>query len=514
MSAAPIAAPSGPLDARSVRLAFTGLLTAMALAAIDSTTITTALPTIVGELGGIRHYAWVGTAFMLANTIAMPLFGKFSDLHGRRTPLLIAISVYALGTIACGVSTSMTMLITARGLQGLGSGGIMAMNFAIIADLVPGRSRARYISYVTGLFAAGGVVGPLLGGFMVDHLNWRWIFFVSPPLSIVSLAVCWKTLRYRFEKREAAVDLIGAILLVLGVGAVIVLVSLGGRQFAWGSGPSVALGAGAVAALVGFVWQEHRAPEPILPMRLFRSRVFSMIVVASLLIGTMQMASTAFLPLFLQAVKGVSATNSGLLLLPQIVALFFSTVLLGRVMARTGRYKRYIGAGIVLVIAAVALLTRLHPGTSRTQVTVAMAMLGFGFGATPTLTIALQAAVGPRDHGVASSASHFFRALGGSIGLAVYGAALTARLDDELTRRLPGGDVTASIIQTPKAVQALPERTLDAVTASLSEAISFSYLLGLPALVVAALVIWSMREIPLDEPAEIPVSVDVAPAAS
>ncbi|MGE0879707.1 MAG: MDR family MFS transporter [Acidimicrobiia bacterium] len=488
------------LSPRAVRLAFTGLMTAMALAAIDATIVNTALPTIVGDLGGIRHYAWVGTAYLLANTIALPLFGKMSDLHGRRKLLMIAIIIFTIGSIACGVANTMTFLVIARGVQGIGGGGLMAMNFAIIADIVPPRDRGRYISYITALFAIGGIIGPLLGGFIVDNLSWRWIFLVNPPFAVFSLVMCMRTLRYATVKREAKVDLLGAALIVVAVGSIIVLASGGGTEFAWSSPTAFLLGGLGVLGLVAFVFQERRAVEPIISMALFRNRAFAAIVAASFVLGTVQMGSSAFLPLFLQAVKGVSATNSGILLLPQIMSLTFATIILGRVISKTGRYRSFTVGGVFLIFAGIVSLTRLSPDTSRFYVTIAMVLLGFGFGCTmPTMTIALQASVDSSNQGVASSASQFFRSMGGSIGLALFGAVLTSRLDLELARRLPGSTVDSSVIQAPKALRELPAESHRALVDSLSKAISHVYLIGIPSVVIGGIIVFLTREVKLDE---------------
>lgn len=498
-------------DRRAFRRVMAGVMTALMLSAIDGTLITTGLPTIVGDLKGIDYYAWVTTASMLGTTVGIPLSGKFSDLYGRRQMLQVSIVVFTAGAVIAASTTTMAQLVVGRGVQGLGAGGLLALAYVVMADLAPPRERAVYIAMLTGLFASTNVAGPFIGGFVIDHLHWRWLFLGTIPIGAIGLVVLNRTVRYPFAPRRAKVDVLGALLLVGTVAPLVLLSSWGGKQFAWISPQSAALAVTIVGAGALFILTERRSTEPIVPMRLFANRDYRMLVVAALFLGTTQMGATVFLPLFLQVVKNFSATSSGLVLLPQMLSMTLATYAIGMWIRRTGRYRVAVAVTLPMCIAAVAMLTQLDGSTPSWYVVAAMMLLGAGYGVVvPVLTVAVQSSVGRDDFGVAGASNQFARMLGGSIGLAVFGGTMTSRLESALARRLPAGtEVTTTLVQSPKAVRALPADVRTGVVGALGEAVAAVYWVALPALVIAWVMISVMREVSLN-PDDEPLSTRVA----
>ena len=496
------------LTKRQLYTVFAGIMTGLSLSALDTNIVGVALPTIVGDLGGLSQIAWVGTAYLLTSTAATPLFGKLSDLYGRRQLFQAAIATFVVGSLACGLSTTMLQLVLARGLQGVGGGGLMAMAFVIIGDVVPPRDRGRYVGLITSVFAFFSVAGPLLGGFFVDHLTWRWIFVINVPLGVVAFVVTSSALRLPFARQQHRVDFLGAALLVASVSCLILMATWAGEgRYSWGS--PVTLGLGAAAILLGavFVWWEARASEPIVPLRLFRNPIVRIIVPMMIVMGSMMFGASSFLPLFLQAVEGVSATQSGLLLLPLMVGVMISSIGTGRITAITGRYKVWPIAGTALaVLGSFLLAVGLDADTSRAYIGVAMLAMGLGFGATmPTSTLAVQNSVDWRDLGVASSLVTFFRSLGGAVGLAVYGAVFNARI--------ASSGIDERLLQAPSQIQDLPAATREPVITALADAVQFLFVVSVPVMVVAFVLSWFVKEIPLRETSAMSGVVDDHDAA-
>ncbi|MET7820541.1 MDR family MFS transporter [Micromonospora zamorensis] len=467
------------LNRQQIRLLMFGLMTGMLLAALDQTIVGTALPTIVGELGGINHYSWVVTAYLLASTASTPLYGKMADLYGRRPVFLFSIGTFLVGSLLAGLSQNMTQLIVTRGIQGLGAGGLLTLAFTIISDVVSPRERGRYQGLFGAVFGISSVAGPLVGGYFAET-DWRWIFYINVPLAILAIVVCYHVMRLiPFERRDHSIDWLGAGLLVAGVSSLLLALSWGGNEYAWGSG--VIIGLFVVGAVLGvlFVLQEARVAEPILPLRLFRSATFALANSALLIIGLVMFGSIIFIPLYLQIVKGASPTRSGLLMLPMMAGIIITSILTGRAMTRIGRYKWFPVAGSVTLLVGMFLFTQLEVATSLWVAFGFMVVIGVGLGlCMQSLILAVQNAVSVRDLGAGTSSATFFRSLGGSFGVAILGTVLSSRLASGLSDRLPG------------AIAQLPPQEQAAVAASGGTSISINdpaTILALPGPVRAAI---------------------------
>jgi EmrB/QacA subfamily drug resistance transporter len=425
---------------RALLLPFSGLLLAMFIAALDQTIMATALPTIAGDLGGLSSLPWAVTAYVLAAAAVTPVWGKASDLYGRKDLLRGAIVLFVLASALSGISQSIGELIAFRALQGIGAGGVMTLAMATVGDLVEPRERGRYQGYIQFVFVLASVAGPLLGGLFVDHLSWRWVFYVNLPVGAAALALLTRYLHVRAQRRPARIDFLGAGLLAAGVSAILLVTTWAGDRYAWGSAPIVGLGGAAVVLLAAFVVRERVAPEPVLPLRLFRDPVF-VVVSGALFVTTLSLfAAIVFLPVFLQLVTGASATKSGLLVLPLLGASAVSTVASGRIISRTGRYKVFPVTGLALMTAGLLALSTLDESSSRLTAALFMAVFGAGFGmVTQVLMVAIQNAVEPREIGTATASANLFRALGGAVGVAIYGAVFTNGLRHWLPRKLPSG---------------------------------------------------------------------------
>jgi EmrB/QacA subfamily drug resistance transporter len=412
----------------SIRLTFGGLLLAMLLASLDQTIVSTALPTIVRDLGGIDQLSWVVTAYLLAATVSMPLWGRVSDLYGRKRLFQAAIVLFLLGSALSGASETLGELIGFRALQGLGAGGLMTLAMAIVADIIAPRERGRYQGYIQMVFVLASVAGPLLGGLFTDEASWRWVFYVNLPIGAVALAISTR-LRLPAGSGRARIDVLGAALLGAGLTAILLITTWGGREYAWGSPEIVGLAVAAVVLLAGFFAQERRAPEPVLPLRLFREPVFDVVSATLFLTTCAFFAAIVFLPLFLQRVTGASAVESGLQLLPLLLAGTLSTAVIGRVVTRTGRYKVFPAVGLGLMAIGLFLLSRLDETSSHATIALAMVVFGIGFGmVSQLLVLAIQNAVDRRDIGIATASANLFRSLGGSVGAALFGAIFASRV--------------------------------------------------------------------------------------
>jgi len=410
---------------------------AMLLAMLDNMIVSTALPRIVGELSGLDHFSWVVTAYILGMTVSTPIWGKLGDLYGRKTVFLTAIVVFLIGSALCGMSQSMEQLIGFRALQGLGAGGLMVSVMAIIGDLVPPRERGKYQGQIAAVMAIAMIAGPLVGGFITDNLSWRWAFYVNLPLGGIALLVLIATLRLPKYRTEHRIDWVGAVLLSVGITALVLITTWGGSQYAWASAEILGLAALAAVTLALFLVVERRVPEPIIPLRTFANRNFSLVAVMGFLVGFAMFGAVAFLPLYQQTVQGASATGSGLLLLPMMAGLLVTSVIGGKMITKTGRYKAVPVLGGVVMAIGMVLLSLLDEHTSKTLSSAYMLVLGIGMGGLMQTTMLIaQNSVAQRDLGVASSVATFCRSIGGSFGVALFGAIFSHRLQDDLAAKL------------------------------------------------------------------------------
>ncbi|HXB66242.1 MAG TPA: DHA2 family efflux MFS transporter permease subunit [Solirubrobacteraceae bacterium] len=426
--------PAAPIVARPrVGVIFAGLMLVLLLAALDQTIVATALPTIVGDLGGLSRLSWVTSAFLLAQTAATPLYGKLGDLYGRKRILQSAILLFLAGSALCGQAGGMTELIAFRAVQGLGAGGLIVLTQSVIGDVVPPRERGRYQGLFGAVFGVASVGGPLLGGVIVQSVSWRWIFYVNLPLGLVALAVLGATLPASGRRGRPVIDYLGAALLAGGLSAIVLVTSLGGTTWAWGSGVVVAVGALGVALIGGFLLVESRAREPVLPLSLLRDRVFAVAGTLSLIVGFALFGSVTFLPLYFQTVDLASPTAAGLRLVPMMVGVLVMSVASGQLIARTGRYRAFPIVGAVLMSIGMVLLSRLTVGTSDVQTAVSLLVLGLGLGSVmQVLVLVVQNAVDYSVLGAATSGVTMMRGIGGSLGTAVFGTIFSTRLADQL----------------------------------------------------------------------------------
>ena len=477
---------------------FVGLALAMFLASLDQTIVATALPVIAGDLGGIGQLSWIIIAYHLTSTSTMPLWGRASDLCGRKRLLVAAMAVFLAGSALCGLAANIGELIAFRACQGVGAGGMITLAMAVIADVVAPRERGRYQGYIQLVFILTSVIGPLLGGLLVDAASWRWVFYVNLPIGAVALAVLVAALRLPAVRTERKVDCLGAAALVAGVVCVLLAIEWGGQLYPWGSGEIMGLVAGAVVLLTAFVWWEGRAAEPILAPRLFASRVFLVGVVALFLTTCMLFAVLIFTPLFLQTVTGTSATSSGLLLLPMTLGITGSTILSGRLIARTGRYRHYPVLGLAIATVTIFLLSRVSPGMSELTVMLEMLLFGVGFGLVgQVLVVAVQNDAERADIGITTASATFFRSLGGSIGAAVFGAVFSATLNSGLAGRTTSGLDARSVQASPAAIRHLSGAARDVVTSEIAHAVARVFLVATPVVALALVTVLFLKEKPL-----------------
>ena len=493
------------LSHRRILIIYSALMLGMLLAALDQTIVATALPTIVGDLGGLNHLSWVVTAYLITSTCSTPIYGKLGDLYGRKRIFQLSIVIFMIGSVLAGASQSMTELIAFRGVQGLGAGGLMALAMAIIADILSPRRRGRYQGYMVGTFSFASVAGPAIGGFFTEHLSWRWCFYVNVPLGLVALVVTASVLNLPFHRVAHRVDYLGSAFMVTGVSGLLLVTVWGGNVYPWGSTQVMGLLGVSLLMLILFVRQEGRAAEPVLPLRLFRNSTFTLTNCAGFLAGMAMFGGTVYLPLFLQLVTGLSPTLSGLLLLPLMAGVTVTSIVTGRLIARTGRYKIYPVVGSILMPTGMFLLSTMNPTTPTWQAGLFMLPLGAGMGLImPVLIVAIQNTASQQDMGIATSSNIFFRSMGSSFGVAIFGAVMNAGLAYWFPRLVPASPVhvsARSVAFSPAAVRQLPAPVQNGIIDAFSHSLHTVFLVATPIALLTLPFVLALKELPLRDDA-------------
>jgi EmrB/QacA subfamily drug resistance transporter len=483
----------GPQRAsHDTRTVFGGILIGLSLAAVSQTLVTTALPTIVGELGGYDSLSWVVSAYLLTSAVVVPFAGKLADLFGATRLFQLAIVTFACGSLLAGLSGTMVLLVLARGVQGVGGGAIMTLAYTLIARIVPSRERGRYTGYVAAVFAITSVTGPLVGGFLVDHLSWRWAFYLNVALSVVALGVIRRSLPSDSSRTIAPLDYTGAVLLVAALVSTMLVTMWGGQTYAWASPTIIGLGVAALVGLGLFGWRERVAPDPIVPFDLFTQRVVRVSTLLAFLSGVAMFGVIVYAPTFLQVAAGASATRSGLLLIPLMGGTLVGSTIGGRAMSRTARFKAIAVIGSVLFAVGTGLLATLDRSSPEIFSSLFVGLFGIGLGLTmPVTVVAVQNAVVPRQLGAATSATQFSRKIGATLGVAALGGVFNARvlgvLDDAVAQ-LPEGTTSESLLETPAEIDRLPQAAATAVRDAVADGATLVFTVAFVAAVLALVV--------------------------
>lgn len=512
MSSTSPAGPKSPivLTKKTIILIFSALMSAMFLATLDQTIVSTAMPTIVGELDGVEHQAWLVTIYLLAMTIVMPLYGKFGDMWGRKIIFLVAIAIFVVGSFGSGLSQNFWELIAWRGFQGLGGGGLMILSQAIIADIIPASERGKYMGPLGGLFAISSVLGPVLGGFFTQHLDWRWCFWINVPIGIIAFIIALFALKLPSHKSDQTIDFLGITFMIAATSQLILVTSWGGHDYDWDSPTIVGLVIGTIVAIAIFIFVESKVSNPIIPIRLFRNPTFVLSTTIGLLLGLGMFSAMAFLPTFLQMAAGTDVTGSGLLMLPMMAGIMLTSIVSGIIVSKTGKYKIYPLFGTLIAGAALAWMTTMTADTSMVLIGAMIFTMGFGLGLVmQIIVLVIQNSVPPEMVGTATSTNNYFREIGASVGTALFGSIFTSRLADKIAEamaKLPGdvagvagAGAPATDSLTPESVRDLPGPIHDLVVGAYADALAPSFWYMVPVFILAFILAWFLPQLRLSD---------------
>ncbi len=481
----------------SVRVVIGSVAVLLLLAALDQTIVSTALPTIVADLGGLDHLSWVVTAYILASTVVAPLYGKLGDLYGRRAMVFVSVALFLLGSVLCGAATTMEFLIGARALQGLGGGGLFVLALSIIADVIPPKDRGKVQGVFAGVFGVSSVIGPLIGGWFVEAFSWHWIFYVNLPFGLAALAGFFFAFKANPERVSHKIDYAGALFLSLALGGLVLVTSLGGRTFGWTDPVLLSIGTVAAVSMVFFIWIETRASEPVLPLTLFQGNVFTVTSLIGFITGAIMFGTLTFIPIYLQIAKGATPTQSGWEMIPMTIGILSASTLSGRHMGRTGKYKILPTIGMILAAVGLVLLLNLKGTSPAPYLWAALLCVGSGMGCIfPVVTTAVQNTVPRHVLGTATAAGLMFRQVGGSIAVALYGAIFASRMASGLGE-LPVEGLHDVAELGPQMLAKLPEAAREAISTTVTHSLMPIFLIGLGLAVVGLLLSLVLKEVPL-----------------